>query len=106
MAAIVPEDIEDRLHALTDGSTWGALNVLRIAHGLRELATDAVSWPALRTLASQVPQRLSRTIRGGHFFFIGAPGAMATVRHVVELTHEARLFRDELQALVGSIIAR
>lgn len=106
VAAIVPQDSEDRLHALTDGATWGALNVLRIVHSLGELAAAASDWPALRNLVDQAPQRLSRTVRGGHFFFIGEPGAMATVRHVVELTHEARRFRNELQALVGSTLAR
>jgi thioesterase domain-containing protein len=103
VAAIIPESIEDRLHAMTDCALWGTINVLRIAHGVaRGLTVDATRWTALLALLAHVPQRLSRTIPGGHFFFLGEGGAKATVRHVVELTNEARMLRDELRSLIGA----
>jgi thioesterase domain-containing protein len=101
LAAIIPEDVEDRLHALTDRATWGALNVLRIVRELGDCrGATATEWAALRDLIDQAPKRLSRTICGGHFFFIGEAGAMATVRKIVELIREVRLLHQELVALV------
>jgi hypothetical protein len=103
VAAVIPEGVDDRLHAFTDCATWGAINVQRIARGPgKGVEVPAADWPALRDLICRVPQRLSRTIQGGHFFFIGEVGAMTTVRKVMELTGEARSFRDELQSLAGA----
>lgn len=102
MATIVPESSADRLHALTDGALWGALNALRIAHRIGRHATiDARCWESLRTLLAEMPQRLSRSVPGAHFFFLGEPGARATVRHVVDLTREALALDAELHTLLG-----
>jgi hypothetical protein len=103
VAAIIPEGIEDRLHALTDSAIWGAINVQRIARGLLQWEdSSATGWRALRDLLREVPQRMSRFVQGGHFFFVGEAGAKATVLEIVELTNEARVFRDELQSCIGA----
>jgi hypothetical protein len=103
IAAIIPEGIEDPLHALTDRATWGAINVQRIARGLRQSGDlIATSWPLLRDLICHLPERLSRSVQGGHFFFIGEAGATETVRRVVELADEARALHDELQSLASA----
>jgi hypothetical protein len=103
VAAIIPEDVEDRLHASSDQSLWGALNVLRVSRDPRASAdVVAKNWAAWRDLTNSLPQRLSRTIRGAHFFFMGEPGARTTVRHILDLTNEARLLRRELQTLTSS----
>lgn len=102
IAAIIPTGMEDPLHALTDAAVWGALNVLRLAHDPATVdCVSATSWEAFQDLLRQIPQRLCRTIRGGHFFFIGESGAMTTVSQVIELTREVRTLRQELRALCG-----
>jgi hypothetical protein len=103
VAAIVPDSIEDRLHALTDSTVWGAINVQRIARRLLQLeCLSPSSWRALRDLLRDVPQRMSRPIQGGHFFFVGEAGAKATALAIVELTNEARSIRDELPSLADA----
>lgn len=102
IASIVPRGSADRLHALTDSALWGALNVLRIAHRIERHATvDARCWDSLRTLLVEVPQRLFRSVPGTHFFFVGEPGARATVGHVVDLTREALAVDTEVRTLLG-----
>lgn len=102
IASIVPDGSADRLHALTDGALWGALNVLRIAHRIeRDRNMDAHRWESLRRLFAEVPQRLTRNIAGAHFFFLGQAGAKATVQHVVDLVREASAIEAELRALLG-----
>jgi hypothetical protein len=108
LAAIIPEDRDDPFHALADRNVWGALNTLRLARRLALAGAFAAvpDWPALRALVDELPRRLSRTISGNHFFFVGEPGAAATARFVVELTDEARAVARELQDLVGGADAQ
>lgn len=101
MAAIVPEGSADRLHALTDGALWGAVNALRMAHRLgRDTNIDARRWESLRTLLANVPQRLSRSVPGAHFFFLGEAGAKATAQNIVDLRREASVIDTELRTLL------
>lgn len=101
MATIVPEGSTDRLHALTDGALWGALNVLRMAHRIgRDRNVDARRWESLRTLFAGVPPRLSRCVPGTHLFFLGEAGAKATARHIVDLLREASAIDTELRTLL------
>jgi hypothetical protein len=102
LAAIVPESSADRLHALTDGALWGALNALRVTHRIgRDTNIGAQEWASLRNLLADVPRRLTRTLPGAHFFFLGEAGARATVRHVVDLTRESLAVETELRSLLG-----
>jgi hypothetical protein len=64
------------------------------AHGGHESA----EWQPTRRLVDQLPQRLSRPVQGGHFFFIGEQGARKTARAVVELIAEARNVQAEIEA--------
>jgi hypothetical protein len=56
-------------------------------------------WRALLDLAASLPRRLSRTIPGGHFFFVGEPGARATADLILELRVELERVQDELRGL-------
>lgn len=101
VAAIIPESSSDGLHALTDAAVWGAINALRIARRIGPtLQLDATRWTALQSLATSLPQRLCRSVPGGHFFFIGHDGAAATVHSVVELANEWRALDAQLHALL------
>lgn len=107
LATIVPENSADRLHALTDGALWGALNVLRMAHRIgRDRNIDASRWQSLRTLLAGAPRRLSRFVPGAHFFFLGEAGAKATVRHIMDLVREASAVEAELRTLLDGADAR
>lgn len=75
---------------------------MRIAHRIdRNTSIEARKWDSLRALLAHAPQRLTRSVPGAHFFFLGEAGARATVRHVVELTRETLTMEEELRALLS-----
>lgn len=94
-SAIIPLDARDYRHALTDEAVWGAITVKAIVHnGLRSFSISQLShhdWTRLRARIVDTPRRLTRYLPGGHFFFVGANGARATVAHLIELHDEMQL---------------
>lgn len=56
----------------------------------------------MQTLVGTLPARLYREIRAGHFVFVRARGAEATVAHIASLINEARGLRTELDTVLGS----
>ncbi|WP_083754851.1 alpha/beta fold hydrolase [Bradyrhizobium murdochi] len=95
-AAIVPLDARDYRHALADEAIWGGITVKGLLHTVMpKLASSQLpthDWVRLRACVLDAPRRLTRHLPGGHFFFLGARGARATVAHLIEL-------RDEVQRL-------
>ncbi|MDK1378155.1 MULTISPECIES: hypothetical protein [unclassified Sinorhizobium] len=90
MGAIVPTERSDFRSALVDRALWGAMNALRLADLWKHRdALDAADqerlWEDLRHIVEALPGALCRTIRGGHFFFVGAVGANATVVAIEDL---------------------
>ncbi|KRQ96295.1 hypothetical protein [Bradyrhizobium valentinum] len=101
-AVIVPTDRADEKHALSDRTAWHFFNTQRIRSEAGPLDLRGEQWTNLRTLVGTLPSRLHREIRGGHFFFVGARGAEATVAHVASLIDEARGLRTELEMILGT----
>ncbi|QRM32386.1 hypothetical protein [Microvirga sp. VF16] len=95
-AAIIPVDARDYIHAFSDEVVWGSITVKGLLHNvlpkLAPLRLSAHDWVRLRDCVVGAPRRLTRHLPGGHYFFLGARGARATVAHLVEL-------RDEVQRL-------
>lgn len=101
--SMIPTAAIDYRHALADEVTWGQVtiqslinNYLPGMHSIESLPGD--DWVRLREEIVASPRRLSRYVRGGHFFFVGSHGARATVDHLADLVNEAR----ELERLVRS----
>jgi hypothetical protein len=90
MAAIVPMDPTDALHALTGQSTFAFLNSRQIYNRTKiwKKKIDPATWDDLRDLMAQLPHRLTRFQEGGHFFFVGAKGAKSTAKHIADLVGE------------------
>jgi hypothetical protein len=102
---IAPTQPSDARHALTDSLTWGFLNAQQLfeqrVRGCRDLsAIPPQRWEQLRSLMFDLPRRLTRTVSGGHFFFVGARGAEATVRHLRELASDITSLQSEVSALL------
>ncbi|RWD42779.1 hypothetical protein [Mesorhizobium sp.] len=104
---IAPSDSADPRHALTDQMTWGFYNVQKLyclwqalTHRTGPKDADAI-WAYISDLAQRLPVQLFRRVTGGHFFFLGEPGARAAVTHLVELASELSVIRAELDALQG-----
>ncbi|NTE66250.1 hypothetical protein G6M85_11590 [Agrobacterium tumefaciens] len=103
---IAPTKPSDARHALTDALTWGFLNAQQLfehlVKGGRDLsAISPERWERLRLLMLDLPQRLTRTVAGGHFFFIGALGAEATARLLIDLSRDIASLQAEISALIS-----
>ncbi|WP_240421376.1 hypothetical protein [Paenibacillus periandrae] len=102
-AAIAPTSPSDARHVLTDRVSWAFYTVSAIWFGMLSgvdvHAVSQAAWSELRTLMDSIPQRLTRHVPGGHFFFIGKTGASETARHVDELIREAARLEEALQLI-------
>lgn len=97
----------DAAHALTDSSAFGMLTAQGIYHrfvkpSLCNTRPTARQWTALRRLMASLHSRLSRSVDGSHFFFVGAHGARATSSYIRELHDESRAILDELETVLGT----
>lgn len=101
--AVVPTDRRDYRHALADEAVWGGITVQCLLHNrLSKVAMSELSthdWVRLRESVIGAPRRLTRHLPGGHFFFLGAHGARATVAHLVELHDEVQ----RLESFFGTL---
>ncbi|RVG26263.1 hypothetical protein CN233_24305 [Sinorhizobium meliloti] len=104
---IAPSDSTDPRHALTDQMTWGFYNAQKLyclwhafSHQIESKDADAI-WAHISDLAQRLPVQLFRRVTGGHFFFLGEPGARAAAKHLVELAGELSIMRAGLEALQG-----
>ncbi|MDA9408885.1 MULTISPECIES: thioesterase domain-containing protein [unclassified Bradyrhizobium] len=97
-AAIIPMDSRDYRHALADEAVWGSITIKSVLHNVvPKLAPSQLSthdWLRLRDRVVDLPRRLARYLPGGHFFFVGAHGARATVSHLEDLHEEIRSALD------------
>ena len=108
VGAIRPLRQSDALHALTDRETWGFLNTQKITFGwlgeyLRgQVRVAPAQQRELIALMDSVPERLTRSVDGGHLFFLGEAGARATARHIVELHAQAEALRQGFAAILAA----
>jgi hypothetical protein len=104
-AAIVPIDASDGLHVLGDQSIWGFATIQGLLRGRlserRFAALPAARWHDLQRLCATLPQRLTRSVRGGHLFFLGEAGAAATAASLLEVIGELGATDREVAAFAG-----
>lgn len=106
LAVMTHDSPMDARHALSDGANW-ALHMVQ-SLGARRLWAPGVDLarlsPAriasLGELVRSVPERLGARIPGTHLFFLGEPGARATVRALDEL----RARRAEIEATLDRLL--
>ncbi|NTE68063.1 hypothetical protein G6M85_20865 [Agrobacterium tumefaciens] len=102
-AAIVPLDRSDFRHALTDEVVWGEITTKGLVHNrLSAVAISALSeeeWRSLRETFIGAPQRLTRYISGGHFFFVGSTGAQNTIKYLSDLYDEVVRLEEAIEGI-------
>jgi hypothetical protein len=97
---IVPSSQSDLRHALTDQAAWSLINAQTILAWLDgKPHPDRRDWMRLRALISALPHRLTRTMDGGHFFFVGEAGARTTATFMSELYDEICVVKSELAGM-------
>lgn len=103
MTAMYPQSILDASHALADRATWGFLLTYKlesmIGGGLKNLHRQTEKWQKVLEMVHSAPERLSVSMRGNHFFFVGEESAAETARAVVNLLDDALKFQRELCSL-------
>ncbi|NTE65128.1 hypothetical protein G6M85_05820 [Agrobacterium tumefaciens] len=105
-STIVGTDQEDSRHVLAAGATWGFLNAQSLY--LRQIQPRADksrisddNWDRIRHLMASIPTRLTRHVKGAHFFFVGRKGAEATAQLIEELILEMRGIRTEMASYLS-----
>lgn len=103
IGAIVPDSARDFLHAALDKVNWGFINTHNLATCIRRQADmkslDPGHWGRLRDVILRIPDRMCRQVQGGHFFFLGALGARATVEAMLQLRDEVSQLKSEMREL-------
>ncbi|MGZ9722729.1 alpha/beta fold hydrolase [Rhizobium miluonense] len=74
-ASISPTSLTDFHHSFTDTANWAYLTTHSIASRLKPSSQEALGY--MCGLIDEIPTRLSRRVPGGHFLFVGQPGAQA-----------------------------
>lgn len=98
---IVPGHQSDMAHVLGDRFAWGHLGIQKLVSRVRRsAAVSEAQWQAVTALFADAGRRLSADIRGGHFFFLGEPGASATARLILSLGAELRAVERELSEIL------
>jgi hypothetical protein len=94
-AAIAPEGAQDARHALSDHLTWPAITAWALGWRLTDATPQSdEAWAHLQAHCRELSTELVRSMPGNHFFFLGAPGARRTARHIEELWQAAENFHD------------
>jgi hypothetical protein len=105
-APLVPMDETDHRHGLSDVAGWTYVNTQIVL--ARYASTYAVAgerigpdaWRRLTALVDSLPERLTRRLPGGHFFFVGETGAHATAAAILEQIAAMNLLRAELDHIL------
>lgn len=101
-AAIVPTHQRDARHVITDAANWTMVNANAIqwrwlaGRDLPAIPHDR--WARIVHAADRLASSLSLRLEGGHFFFVGEPGARSTVDAVLELDARRRQLQSEFLA--------
>lgn len=105
-ATIIPTTRHDMRHGMTDLHTWGMILTNHLYRAHVQKAREQVQqmsgaeYGALRELVMHAPSRLSETIDGNHFFFLGEIGARQTAEAIARLEAEAAVLRADLAAML------
>lgn len=108
-ATVIPRGRHDLRHSVTDRHTWGMIttnhlyqNVLKPnLKNMQHVPTEEIT--RIADMISTAPERLSRTVWGNHFFFVGESGARSTAEAISWLDAEARSLQSDLSAAFRSI---
>lgn len=104
LALMTHEAWADARHALMDRATWGfyisqhlsETHVFQRVKDFSKLPTG--QWNRINDLIHGAPTRLTTVMPGNHMFFVGEPGAKATVAALKELRSRAAALSAELEA--------
>ncbi|MFV0490192.1 MAG: hypothetical protein ACK5M4_00040 [Pseudorhodobacter sp.] len=110
VAMIIPDGRGDRRHALTDQAIWSMYNANTVYNSwitANEVDVNTLSdesWRGILDLTRSLDEKLSMTIDGNHFFFMGEPGAKATAEALAQLDKNVTEVKSQASDLLGVTI--
>ncbi|BDD62455.1 hypothetical protein MAP00_007422 [Monascus purpureus] len=112
IAASRPSSPADLRHALTDAAAWGLVLTLKLTADVMRAVGSGTSlsfslredvWDEVQNLESPAPgYQTNETVRGNHFFFLGATGTRKTAETIDRLFDRAESIGVKLGGLLCS----
>lgn len=112
IAAIRPSSPAGLRHALTDAASWGLVLTLKLTADMMRAVGPGTSlsfslredvWDEAQNLVSSAPGYLTNeTVRGNHFFVLGATGARETAETIDRLFDRAECIGVKVGGLLCS----
>jgi len=106
MANLIPTSRLDGRHVLTDRATWTYLMTLKLTQIVQDVfrqpQLDPEHWRRIVDFVHSTPMKLSASVRGNHFFFLGRSGAEATAAGIFKMLEESESLRVALDRLLKS----
>ncbi len=107
VGVIAPNGRGDRRHALTDQAIWTMYNANTLYNrwltgnevDVKTLSDEA--WEGLVALSRSLDDRLTVSVDGNHFFFMGEAGAKATAAAFADLERRVSDTEAEASTLLG-----
>lgn len=105
IAALVGTSPLDARHVITDQATWTFVLTRKLMHDIESHDVAKVvekgNWNKLIEMVHSLSSRISYSIPGNHFFFMGEPGARRTAEVIVENLEKANSFKREFETLLS-----
>ena len=107
VAMVIPDGRGDRRHALVDQAAWSMYNANTVfkrylsANKIDVKELSDAQWHGLLHLVRTIEGRLSQTVDGNHFFFVGENGARATADCVALLEDRVHALKAEVSAILS-----
>ena len=102
--ALIRDDAQSTAKlSLIDPASWNFIRAEMIyknylgKHDLTILSEE--KWRALSTLVNDLPNNLTLTVHGNHFFFVGEKGAKATAEKIDELVARISKIKKQLEQI-------
>lgn len=105
IASLTGNSILDTRHVIMDQATWTFMLAQRFTRMIETTKAKNVLTQArfgkLADMVHSLPQQISKTIPGNHYFFLGEHGARETADTIVELLAKAIEFESQFQEILS-----
>lgn len=101
---IHPTSTSDFRHTLADPAVWGMALTNKLVSGIPfgRFSSDSEGWDRLKELINSAPGQMTKSVEGGHLFFVGAKGAKKTTDAILALVDRQMALQSTLSALLRS----
>lgn len=97
----------DLRHVLADKATWGLMLTYKLLEDVSRshsatIKGDPTRWKKIMDIVHSAPDKMSASVEGNHFFFVGKQGARETADAIMNLIEKSKAFVEEFSALLAT----